>query len=52
VGSLIDIVEQSLLQPFAECLSECTFILQERQDYGEFHGSKYASNLFEKGQFL
>jgi hypothetical protein len=46
-------LEGSLLNPFekfGECLSDCTFILQEKQ---ECHGtSKMQSNLFDKGQFM
>ena len=55
VDSLNFALQGSLLQPienFGECLSDCTFILQERQSFLNDYGSKCNSNVFDKGQII
>ena len=43
-------VNMSMLEGnYGECLSDCTFILEEN---GGFNGSKMQSNIMDKGQYL
>ena len=44
--SMLEMVQGSLLEPFAQCLSECSFIEREKNSH---YGSRCASNVFDKG---
>ena len=48
-------LEGSLLHPiqnFGECLSDCTFILEQDKNARALYGSQMQSNAFDKGQFM
>lgn len=48
-------VEGSWLHPvqnFGECLSDCTFILEQDKNARALYGSQMQSNAFDKGQFM
>ena len=48
-------LDGTLLNPidkFAECLSECTFILEEDKQHNMLYGSQMQSNVFEKGALM
>ena len=48
-------LDGTLLNPidkFAECLSECTFILEENKEHNMLYGSRMQSNVFDKGALM
>lgn len=48
-------VEGSWLNPvqnFGECLSDCTFILEQDKNAQALYGSQMNSNVFDKGQLM
>jgi hypothetical protein len=40
------------VQNFGECLSDCTFILEQDKNARALYGSQMHSNVFDKGQFM